>query len=49
MHTAVIQQNEEGEHFIVLPDEIVQALDLKVGDTLEWEIHESYITVRKAE
>lgn len=38
MHTAVIQTDEDGEFFIVIPDDIASELDLKPGDDLVWEL-----------
>ena len=38
MTTAVIQQDADGEFFIVLPDDIAEELDLKPGDDIVWEI-----------
>ena len=38
MSTAVIQQDSDGELFIVLPDDISAELDLKPGDDIVWEI-----------
>lgn len=38
MSTAVIQQDDDGEFFIVLPDDIAAELDLKPGDEVVWEI-----------
>jgi hypothetical protein len=34
--TLNVEENEDGDQFIVLPDEILQQLDLKEGDTMEW-------------
>lgn len=34
--TLNVEENEEGDQFIVLPDEIIQQLDLKEGDTMQW-------------
>lgn len=54
MATAVIQQGDDGECFIVLPDDIAEELDLKEGDTMVWEIDfpagghvQPSVTVRK--
>ena len=34
--TLNVEENEDGDQFIVLPDEILQQLDLKEGDTVQW-------------
>lgn len=34
--TLNVEENEDGDQFIVLPDEILQQLDLKEGDTMQW-------------
>jgi hypothetical protein len=34
--TLNVEENEDGDQFIVLPDEILQQLNLKEGDTMEW-------------
>lgn len=38
MITSVIQQNDDGDFFITIPDEIIEELDLKPGDDLVWEV-----------
>ncbi len=38
MSTAVIQQDNDGELFIILPHDIAEELDLNPGDDLEWEV-----------
>lgn len=38
MLTSIIQQDDDGEFFITIPDEIVEELGLKPGDDLIWEI-----------
>lgn len=55
MSTAVIQQDGDGEFFIVIPDDIAADMDLKPGDDIVWEIdspadgfRHPTVTVRKA-
>lgn len=31
-----VQQSEDGEFFIHLPDEVIDATNLQMGDTIEW-------------
>lgn len=35
------------EHYIVIPDDIVEALQLEAGDTLEWELTPSGMLLTK--
>lgn len=55
MSTAVIQQDSDGEFFIVIPEDIAEELDFKPGDDLVWEVdspaggfRHPTVTVRKA-
>jgi bifunctional DNA-binding transcriptional regulator/antitoxin component of YhaV-PrlF toxin-antitoxin module len=41
---------EDGEDVVFnFPDEILSDLKLKVGDTVEWVIHEDYVIMKKVE
>jgi len=43
-----VEVQEDGEdQFIEFPEEIIEELGWKVGDTLEWIIHDDYIILRK--
>ena len=40
---------EDGEDFIIeFPDEVLETLDLKPGDTVIWEVIDGDIRIRKA-
>ncbi len=46
--TATVQEDEHGELFIVFPEDLVQQLAWKDGDTVVWNIREDgSITVTK--
>lgn len=55
MITSTIQQGDDGDFFIAIPDDIIDELGLKPGDDLLWEIDEPAggfrqptVTLRKA-
>jgi bifunctional DNA-binding transcriptional regulator/antitoxin component of YhaV-PrlF toxin-antitoxin module len=34
--TLNVEENEDGDQYITLPEEVLQQLNLKEGDTVEW-------------
>lgn len=43
-----VEVQEDGEdQFIEFPEEIIEEQGWKIGDTLEWIIHDDYIILRK--
>ena len=43
-----IEVQEDGnDQFIEFPEEVIESTGWKVGDTLEWDIHDDYIILRK--
>lgn len=34
--TLSVEENEDGDQYITLPEEVLQQLNLKEGDTVEW-------------
>ena len=39
----MVQADSDGELFLEFPDELLEALDLQIGDTLVWEKSENEI------
>jgi antitoxin component of MazEF toxin-antitoxin module len=46
-----VQEDENGELFLQFPDDLMEQLGWKEGDTINWDIDETtgHITVRKVE
>jgi hypothetical protein len=43
-----VQVIEDGDDFIIeFPDEVLEGLGVGPGDTLVWESHKDYVTIRK--
>jgi hypothetical protein len=49
MHARVEYNRFEDEHFITLPDDIIQLLKLEAGDILEWTLSEGKVYLAKRE
>ena len=49
MHSRVEYNRFEDEHFITLPDDIIQLLNLEPGDILEWTVTEDKVYLAKRE
>lgn len=48
--TSILQYNPfSDEYFIVIPDDIVELLNLSPGDTITWEIQDDKVFVTKKE
>lgn len=48
-YIATIEEDPEtGECVLILPPEVVQALDIRDGDRLIWEIDDDTVSLRKA-
>ena len=43
----VVQEDENGDAYIVFPDEMIKDLGWAVGDTLEWSIEDGRCILRK--
>ena len=46
IYTIEIQEDGD-DQFIEFPEEVIESTGWKVGDTLEWTIHDSYIILSK--
>ena len=42
-----VQENENGDQYLVLPDEVVEELGWHEGDILDWDVHGSGIILTK--
>ena len=42
-----VQENENGDQYLVLPDEIVEELGWHEGDVLDWDVHGRGIILTK--
>lgn len=49
MHSRVEYNRFEDEHFITIPDDLIELLKLEVGDILEWTIIEGKVYLAKRE
>ncbi len=45
----MVQADSDGELFLEFPDELLEALDLQIGDTLVWEKSDNGIWAFKKE
>lgn len=48
-HATVQEEFDGGPLIIVLPPELLEELDLKVGDEIVWEIGDGSVSFRKVE
>ena len=46
-YTSVIEQNEDGEYFIRIPEELIPELGWNINDILEWVIEGDTVFLRK--
>ena len=46
MHSIISYNAFTDEHYITLPDDIVELLDLCAGDTLEWVIQDNKVYIK---
>jgi antitoxin component of MazEF toxin-antitoxin module len=49
IYTSIIQSDENGELFIVIPDDLINELDWKEGDTLDWSIDGDTVILSRKE
>jgi hypothetical protein len=49
MHSRIEYNRFEDEHFITIPDDLIELLKLEVGDILEWTISEDKVYLAKRE
>jgi bifunctional DNA-binding transcriptional regulator/antitoxin component of YhaV-PrlF toxin-antitoxin module len=42
-----VEQDENGEQFIVLPDEVLEELGWQEGDILDWDVRSNGIVLTK--
>ncbi len=42
-----VQENENGDQYLVLPDEVVEELGWHEGDVLDWDVHGRGIILTK--
>lgn len=42
-----VQEDENGEQYIVLPEEVIEDLGWQEGDILNWDIHGEGIVISK--
>ena len=42
-----VQEDENGEPFIILPDEVLESLDWHEGDMLDWKVKGDGIIISK--
>lgn len=42
-----VQVNEDGEYYIVIPDDLIKELNWDVGDIIEWVIEGNSVILRK--
>lgn len=48
MKTMTVKVDSGGDDFFIeFPDELLEEMNLKIGDTLIWESHDNYVTIRK--
>ncbi len=48
-YSIMVQADSDGELFLEFPDELLEALDLQIGDTLVWEKSDNGIWAFKKE
>ena len=49
IYTSIVQSDENGELFIVIPDDLIKELDWKEGDTLNWNIEGDTVILSRKE
>jgi bifunctional DNA-binding transcriptional regulator/antitoxin component of YhaV-PrlF toxin-antitoxin module len=49
MHSRIEYNRFEDEHFITLPDDIIQLLNLEPGDVLVWTLEKDKVYLAKRE
>jgi len=42
-----VQEDENGDQYIVLPDEVIEDLGWQEGDVLNWDVHSNGIILSK--
>ncbi len=42
-----VQENENGDQYLILPDEVVEELGWHEGDVLDWDVHGRGIILTK--
>ena len=49
IYTSIIEKDENGELYLVIPDDLIKELDWKEGDTLNWNIEGDTVILSRKE
>ena len=48
-HTLTVQKDQDGEHYIVLPSDVLLKANINIGDDVEWAINGRTATLTKVD
>lgn len=49
IYTSIVEKDENGELYLVIPDDLIKELDWKEGDTLNWNIEGDTVILSRKE
>jgi antitoxin component of MazEF toxin-antitoxin module len=49
IYTSIVEADENGELYLVIPDDLIKELDWKEGDTLNWNIEGDTVILSRKE